>query len=196
MANMFDALRYDSDSDLSHNGTTTHKSAPNTPTNHELTVNAILLNPQDLCCKLPDLESLHPHFGWVTTDQIHDTLDKASQHYHVTKCYPFRKHFKSHFPAANVRRLNETFSTDTVIMDIPAKDDGIGGHANCTLVQLFTGTDSEFTSIYPIHSKSEFPHALQDFIHDHGAMKSLRSDNAKRRNFYPCPGYPQDVHDP
>ena len=64
-------------------------------------------------------------------------------------------------------------------MDIPAKDDGIGGHANCTLVQLFNSADSEFTSIYPIHVKSEFPHALQDFIRDHSAMKSLHSDNAK-----------------
>ena len=122
---------------------------------------------------------MRPHFGWVTTDRIRDTLDKTSQHYRATKCYPFQKHFKSCFPAANVRRLDETFSTDTIIMDIPAKDDGIGGHANCTLVQLFTGADSEFTSIYPIHSKYEFPHALQDFIHDHGAMKSLHSNNAK-----------------
>ena len=64
-------------------------------------------------------------------------------------------------------------------MDVPAKDDGIGGHANCTLVQLFTGADSEFTSIYPINAKSEFPHILQDFIHDHSAMKLLCSDNAK-----------------
>ena len=178
-ANMFDALRYDSDSDLSHNGITTHKPIPNTPTIHELIVDAIILNPQDLRRKLPDLESLHPHFGWVTTDRIHDTLEKTSQHYHATKCYPFWKHLKSRFPAANVCRLNKTFSTDTVIMDIPTKDDGIGGHANCTLVQLFTSADSEFTSIYPIHAKSEFPHALQDFIHDHGAMKSLRHDNAK-----------------
>ena len=92
----------------------------------------------------------------------------------------FPETFQITFPSCpNVRCLNETFSTDTVIMDIPAKDNGIGGHANCTLVQLFTGADSEFTSIYPIHSKSEFPHALQGFIRDHGAMKSLCSDNAK-----------------
>ena len=134
-----------------------------------MTVDAILLNPQDLRRKLPDLESLRPHFGWVTTDWIRDTLDKTSQQYRALKHYLFWKHFKSRFPAANVRHLNKTFSTDTIIMDIPAKEDGIGGHANCTLVQLFTSADSEFTSIHPIHSKSEFPHALQDFIHDHGA---------------------------
>ena len=181
MANMFNALRYDSDSDLSHNGTTTHKPIPNMPAIHELIIHAIILHPQDLRHKLPDLESLHPHVGWVTTDQICDTLVETSQNDHVTKCYPFQKHFKSCFPAANVRRLNKTFSTDTIIMDIPAKDDSIGGHANCTLVQLFISADSEFTSIYPIHAKSEFPHALQDFIHDHSAMKSLRSDNAKKK---------------
>ena len=179
MANIFNALHYDSDSELSHNDTTPHNPITNMPNIHELIVDAITLNPQDLHHKLPDLESLHPHFGWVTTDWIHDTLEKTSEHYHVMKRYPFRKHFKSRFPAANVCHLNETFSTDTIIMDVPAKDDGIGGHANCTLVQLFTGADSEFTSIYPIHVKSAFPHALQDFIRDHGAMKSLRSDNAK-----------------
>ena len=180
---MFNALRYDSDCDLSHNDTTTHKPIPNMPTIHELIiVDAIILNPQDLHRKLPDLESLHPHFGWVTTDRIRDTLVKTSQHYHAMKCYHFGKHFKSCFPAANVCPLNETFSTDTVIMDVPAKDDSIGGHVNCTLVQLFTGADSKFTSIYPIHAKSEFPHALQDFIHDHSAMKSLHSDNAKEES--------------
>ena len=64
-------------------------------------------------------------------------------------------------------------------MDLPAKDVGIGGHANSTLVQLFAGADSKFTSIYPINAKSEFPHALQDFIRSHSAMKSLHSNNAK-----------------
>ena len=92
MANMFDALRYDSNSDLSHNGTTTHKPIPNMPTIHELIVDAIILHPQDLRCKLPDLESLCPHFGWVTTNRIGDTLAKTSQHYRVTKRYPFQKH--------------------------------------------------------------------------------------------------------
>ena len=60
---MFNALHYDSNSDLSHNGTTTHKPIPNTPTIHELIVDAIILHPQDLHRKLPDLESLCPHLA-------------------------------------------------------------------------------------------------------------------------------------
>jgi hypothetical protein len=38
---------------------------------------------------------------------------------------PLREQFKSRFPAANVRRLNETVATDTFFFDIAALDDGI-----------------------------------------------------------------------
>ena len=63
-------------------------------------------------------------------------------------------------------------------MDVPAHDDGVGGQAGCIMVQLFTGLDSEHTAIYPINTKAEYHHALEDFIQDHGAMRSLCSDNA------------------
>ena len=66
-------------------------------------------------------------------------------------------------------------------MEVPAHDDGIGGHAHCTMAQLFTGLDSEYTSIYHMDPKSDFPHALEDFIQDHGAMHSLHSANAKEQ---------------
>ena len=57
-ANMFNALRYDSNSDSSHNDTSQHNPIMNMPTIHELIVDAITLNPQDLHRELPDLESL------------------------------------------------------------------------------------------------------------------------------------------
>ena len=59
-------------------------------------------------------------------------------------------------------------------MEVAAQDDGIG-----VVVQLFTGLDIEFTSTYPMDAKSDFPHALEDFICDHGAMCSLCSNNAR-----------------
>ena len=64
--------------------------------------NPFFLAPQDFKQQLPDLDLLHPHFSWLDKDCIHDTLDKTAQHYHMVKCYPFHKHFKSCFPAVNV----------------------------------------------------------------------------------------------
>ena len=68
------------------------------------TIAATLLSafPQTIVHKLPDLNSLRPHFGWVPTDRIKATLDATTQYYHATVHYPYRKHFKSRFPATNV----------------------------------------------------------------------------------------------
>ena len=56
--------------------------------------------PRTIVPKLPDLNSLRPHFGWVPTDCIKATLDATAQYYCATMHYPFCKHFKSRFPAA------------------------------------------------------------------------------------------------
>eukprot|EP00977_Amphora_coffeiformis_P015163 scaffold4428_cov228-Amphora_coffeaeformis.AAC.3 len=61
----------------------------------------------------PKIESLKPFFAWVSNDKIKQCLDKTTQHYRGVVHYPFRKHFKSRFPAANVPRLNEWQATDT-----------------------------------------------------------------------------------
>ena len=98
-----------------------------------------LLAPQDLKWQLPDIKPLQPYFDWLGKDWIQDTLDKTSQSYHAIKHYPFQKHFKSHFLATNVHHLNKEYAMDTLFMDVPSCDDGIGGHAGCTMVQLFTG---------------------------------------------------------
>ena len=73
--------------------------------------------------RLPDLDALLPNFGCVSKEHIRDTLAKTSQHYQADKHIPMRKHFQSRFPAANVRHLNEWYSTDTFISDVPALDD-------------------------------------------------------------------------
>ena len=68
-----------------------------------------------------------------------------------------RKHFRSRFPAANVHHLNEWYSTDTFIADVPAFDDGILGHGRCQMMQIYGGLDSEFLTGFPlvqIHIKS------------------------------------------
>ena len=90
-----------------------------------------------------------------------------------------RKHFRSRFPAANVRCLPEWYSTDTFTSNVPAHDDGIPGHGGCRLLQVYGGLDSELLAGYRVSSEGDLPTTLQDFIWDYGAMEGLRSDNAK-----------------
>ena len=95
-----------------------------------------------------------------------------------------RKHFRSHFPAANVRRLPEWYSTDTFISDVLVMDDGVPGHGGCCLLQVYGGMDSELVSGYPMMSEPDLLSTLQDFIHDYGAMEGLKSDNAKSKTSF------------
>ena len=135
--------------------------------------------PQTLRRRLPDLDALLPNFGCVGKDRIRDTLGKTTQHYKADQRVPMRKHFRSRFPAANVRRLPEWYSTDTFISDVPAHDDGIPRHGGCRLVQIYGGLDSELLAGYPMSSEAELPTTLKDFIRDYGAMEGLKSDNTK-----------------
>ena len=110
---------------------------------------------------------------------IHDTFAKTTQHHQADKQVPMHKHFRSQFPAANVHHLPEWFSTDTLITDIPAHDDGLPGHGGCTLVQIYGGLQSKLLAAYPMSSESSLPDTLHDFICDYGAMEGLKSNNAK-----------------
>ena len=142
-------------------------------------LHSLSLMPQMLHRRLPDLDALLPNFGWVGKDRIRDTLEKPTQHYKADQRVPMHKHFCSRFPAANVRRLPEWYSTDMFISDVPAHDDGIPGHGGCQLVQIYGGLDSELLAGYPMSSEAELPTTLKDFIRDYGAMEGLKSDNAK-----------------
>ena len=135
--------------------------------------------PQKIRRKFTDLDILKPNFGWVSEERIKSTLEQTTQFYRATPHTPFRKHFKSRFPAANVRRLNETFATDTYFSDVPAADDGVPGHGGCTMAQVYVGCTSEFMEIFPMSTESEVPETLENFIRKWGAMKCLFSDNAK-----------------
>ena len=107
--------------------------------------------------RLPDLDALLPNFGWVSKDWIWTTLEQTTQHYQADKRIPMRKHFRSHFPAANVRRLPEWYSTNTFISKVPAFDDGVPRHGGCKLVQIYGGLDSELLSTYPMASELSLP---------------------------------------
>ena len=142
-------------------------------------VDRLAIFSQTMKHRLPDLDVLLPHFGWVSKERIRDTLAKTSQHYQADNRVPMHKHFRSRFPAANVRRLNEWYSTDTFIADAPAFDDGILGHGGCQMIQICGGIDSEFLAGFPLASESDLPDTLCDFIREYSAMEGLKSDNAK-----------------
>jgi hypothetical protein len=78
--------------------------------------------------------------------------------------------------------LNEIVATDTFFSEVSAHDDGIFGHGGSKMVQLYCGTTSLITAIFPMRNKSEMPSTLLDFIRKLGAQNGLFSDNAKVQN--------------
>ena len=135
--------------------------------------------PQKLRPRLPDFDVLLPNFAWLPLERIRDTLHATTQHYRATVHHPFRKHYKSRFPATSARRIDDWFSTDTMFFDVPAHDDGIPGHSGCKMLQLYAGNVSHFLSGFPMSSETQLPVTFREFIRKHGAPRGLFSDNAK-----------------
>ena len=114
----------------------------------------------------PDYEKLRPLFGWAPADIIRQTYLKTTRYAWTVLHYPFRKHFKTRFPAANIHRRNEPVATNTVFSDTPAIP---GGH-KCA--QLFFGVKTFVTDCYPMKTDAEFVNTLEDNIRERGAMTS------------------------
>jgi hypothetical protein len=136
-------------------------------------------HPNKLRRKFFDLQALKPYLGWVSTERIKQCLDNTTQHYKQVIHYPFRKHLKSRFPAANVPRLNEWMATDTYFNDTPALDDGIPGHGGSTMFQVFVGLKSRILDGNPMKLETQVPDAFEDIIHRTSAPLGLMSDQAK-----------------
>jgi hypothetical protein len=123
--------------------------------------------------KAPDHQALCPHFAWAPADVVQRTYAATTQYAKNILRLPFRKHFKSRFPALNVFRRREAVATDTVYADTPAIDDG------ATAAQVIVGTTTMVTDIYGIKSDKEFVNTLEDQIRKRGAMDKLISDRAQ-----------------
>jgi len=109
--------------------------------------------------KEPNYEALRPCFAWAPLDVIKKTFFAVTTQYaRNVYCLPFRKHFKSHFPALNVHRHQEPVATDTVYADTPAIDDG------STCAQIFVGRESLVTDVYGMKTDKEFINTLEDNI--------------------------------
>jgi hypothetical protein len=68
----------------------------------------------------PNLEILCPNFGWLSLDRIKKTIQATTQFAWAAHGYPFCKHYKTRWPAANVTRCNEEVATNTIFSDTPA----------------------------------------------------------------------------
>ena len=62
----------------------------------------------------PDYKKVQPCLGFAPLEVIKKTFEKTTQFARNIVRLPFRTHFKSRFPALNVRRRNEPVATDTV----------------------------------------------------------------------------------
>jgi hypothetical protein len=84
-----------------------------------------------------------------------------------------KKHYKSPFPALNVKRRDEPVATDIVFSDTPAID---GGE---TCAHIFVGTETLVTDVYGMKTEKQFVNTLEDNIREQGAMSRLPSDRAQ-----------------
>jgi hypothetical protein len=103
----------------------------------------------------PDFEALRPKFAWLPVDVIQKTFDVTTRWARSIENLPFRKHFKSPFPAFNVHRRNEPVATDTVYSDTPAVDSG------ATSAQIFVGTQTLVTDVYGMKTDKEFGQGIR-----------------------------------
>ena len=87
---------------------------------------------------------------------------------------PLRRHFRSRFPHLNVNRIKERVDTDTIYPRQNVKH--LHGY---TCSQLFVGAKSSYMYLKIMRKESEGPDALQDYITDVGAPKSIHSDRSK-----------------
>jgi len=121
----------------------------------------------------PDFELLRPFFGWAPADTIKRTFAVTTQHARGRVSDTLKQHWKSRFPACNVKRRNEPVATDTVFSDTPAVASGV------TAAQIFVGRESLVVDVYPLKTDKEFVNTLEDNIRERGAMDKLISDGAK-----------------
>jgi hypothetical protein len=121
----------------------------------------------------PNFELLRPLFGWAPTDTIKRTFNVTTQYARGSVSDTLKHHWRSRFPACNVKRRNEPVATDTVFSDTPAVDSGVAA------AQIFVGREYLVVDAYCLKTDKKFVNTLEDNIRERGAMDKLVSDCAK-----------------
>jgi hypothetical protein len=70
----------------------------------------------------PNFDLLRPLFGWAPADTIKRTFAVTTQYARGRVSDTIKQHWRSRFPACNVKRRQEPVATDTVFSDTPAVD--------------------------------------------------------------------------
>jgi hypothetical protein len=131
------------------------------------------INTITVSTKPPDFDLIRPLFGWAPSDTIKRTFAVTTQYARGRVSDTLKQHWRSRFPACNVKRRNEPVATDTVFSDTPAVDNG------SIAAQIFVGRNTLVADAYGIKTDREFVNTLEDNIRERGAMDKLISDGAK-----------------
>ena len=131
------------------------------------------VNAQEQTKQELEYQVFRPALAWAPLDVIKRTFAATTQWAQNHFREPFRRHYKSRFPALNVTRRNEPVATDTIFSDTPAILTGD------TCAQLFIGRNTMFADIYGMKTDAQFVNAFEDNIRQRGAMDKLISDRAK-----------------
>ena len=123
--------------------------------------------------KEPNYELFRSRFGWASIDTIKKTFKNSIQLGRISGFEYLKKRYKSPNPVLNVHRQDEPVATDTVYSDTPAIDSGV------TSAQIFVGTQSLVTNVYPMKRDKQFVNTRLDNIVDRGAPTKLISDRAQ-----------------
>jgi hypothetical protein len=120
----------------------------------------------------PNFDLLRPLFGWAPADTINRTFAVTTQYARGRVSYTIKQHWRSRFPACNVKQRQELVATDTVFSDTPSVDCGV------TAAQLFVRRESLVADVYGLKTDKEFINTLEDNIRERGSMDKLISDCA------------------
>eukprot|EP00978_Attheya_sp_CCMP212_P027644 scaffold93094_cov33-Attheya_sp.AAC.1 len=111
-----------------------------------------------------DYNAIRPYLGFQTIDRIKKTLAKTTQWAKTITHIPMRRHLKARNTCFNVKRLDESVSTDPIFSSYR---DVYGA----TCGQVFFGMSSKVFNIYGMRDKREFPKTYLDFIRHEGAPR-------------------------
>jgi hypothetical protein len=83
------------------------------------------VNLTDVVKNKPNFELLPPLFGWDPIDTIQRMFDVTTHFDHGRVSDTLKQHWRSRFPACNVKRRKEPDATDTIFSDTPAVHSGV-----------------------------------------------------------------------
>jgi hypothetical protein len=135
-----------------------------------------IVNITDVARVKKKFELLRPLFAWAPVDSIQRTFDVTTQFATGRVSNTLNQHWRSRFPACNVKQRNEPVATYTVFRNTPAV------HSDVIAAQIFVGRESLVVDVNDLKTDKEFVNTLEDNIRERGAMDKMISDCAKAEN--------------